>query len=89
MNHFPSYQIISENTSPEEDEIREATKKAVREAVRELPEREAVCIELYFFYDNNYEEISQITGEKLNTVKSHIFRAKKILREKLREFYER
>lgn len=81
--------IVSETTTPEEDEIREATRHAVREAVRELPERYAVCIELYFFYDNSYEEISRITGEQLNTIKSHIFRAKKILREKLREFYER
>lgn len=73
--------------TPEEAQIREATKAAVREAVKELPEKYAVCIELYFFYDNSYEEICAITGLNMNTVKSHIFRAKKILREKLRGFY--
>ena len=61
---------------------------AVREAVKDLPEKFAVCVELYFFYDNSHAEISKITGLPVNTIKSHIFRAKKILREKLRSYYE-
>lgn len=79
--------IKSRTLTPEENQINEATKEAVREAVKELPEKYGICIELYFFYDNSYEEICSITGLNMNTVKSHIFRAKKILREKLKEFY--
>jgi len=74
--------------TPEEKQIRLATQEAVREAVKELPENNSICLELYFFYDMSYEEISVITEFPLNTIKSHIFRAKKILREKLRGFYE-
>lgn len=74
--------------SPEESQIRRMTAEAVREAVAELPENNAVCIELYFFYDMSYEEIMVVTGFPLNTIKSHIFRAKKILKEKLRGLYE-
>lgn len=80
--------IESSLSTPEKNQIKEITIKAVQEAIKELPEKYAICIELYFFYDNSYEEIAKITNLNLNTIKSHIFRAKKILREKLREFYE-
>lgn len=74
--------------SPEKNHIRKMTVLAVREAVKDLPEKFAVCVELYFFFDNSHAEISEITGLPINTIKSHIFRAKKILREKLRGYYE-
>ena len=73
---------------PEKNHIRKSMVLAVRDAVKDLPEKFAVCIELYFFYDNSHAEISEITGLPINTIKSHIFRAKKILREKLRSYYE-
>jgi len=71
--------------SPEEKEIRRITEEAVRSALQELPERYAVCLDMYFFYDISYREISDITGFPVNTIKSHIFRAKKILRKKLEQ----
>ena len=74
--------------SPEKAEIKKITMLAVREAVKDLPEKFKICVELYFFYDNTHAQISKITGEGINTIKSHIFRAKKILREKLRGYYE-
>ena len=58
-------------------------KEYIRQAVKELPVQGAVCIDLYFFYDFPYNEISVITGWPVNTVKSHIFRAKKMLKQKL------
>ncbi|MBQ8013203.1 MAG: sigma-70 family RNA polymerase sigma factor [Treponema sp.] len=80
--------IEDSDFSPEKNHIRKMTVLAVREAVKDLPEKFAICVELYFFYDNSHAEISKITGEPINTIKSHIFRAKKILREKLRGYYE-
>lgn len=77
------------NTSPEEIQIRKLTKDAIREAISELPEKYKVCVEMYFCYDISYQEISEITDFPLNTIKSHIFRAKKILKDKLEGFYER
>ena len=38
---------------------------------------------MFFYLDMNQEDISEMTGIPLNTVKSNIFRAKKILSEKL------
>ncbi|HIW35629.1 MAG TPA: sigma-70 family RNA polymerase sigma factor [Candidatus Treponema faecavium] len=72
---------------PEEQQMRKLTILAVREAIAELPKRYAVCLDMYFFYDLSYSDISEITQLPINTVKSHIFRAKKILRDKLAELH--
>lgn len=77
--------ILDRDDNPEAKEIRRATIMSVREAIRELPEKYSVCLELYFFYDMGYEEISKVTDIPLNTIKSNIFRAKSILRGKLGE----
>ena len=71
--------------TPEEAQIRQVTCESIREAIKELPEQYAVCLDMYFFYDIPHAEISTITGLPVNTIKSHIFRAKKILRDKLIE----
>jgi RNA polymerase sigma-70 factor, ECF subfamily len=67
----------------DEAHLREETSRAVREAMSGLPPRQALCIELYFYYDLKYSEIGEITGFPVNTIKSHVFRAKRILRERL------
>jgi RNA polymerase sigma-70 factor (ECF subfamily) len=63
--------------------IREESARAVRDAIAGLPERQGVCVELFFFYNLKYSEISEITGFPVNTIKSHVFRAKRLLRERL------
>lgn len=77
----------SEGFSPEDAQIRKLTQDAIREAISELPEKYATCVEMYFYYDIPYQEISEITEFPVNTIKSHIFRAKKILKEKLEDYY--
>jgi RNA polymerase sigma-70 factor (ECF subfamily) len=69
--------------TPERVVLRKAAREAVQEAIKELPERFRVCVDLFFFYDRSYQEIEAITGFPVNTIKSHVFRAKKLLREKL------
>ncbi|MBQ7752106.1 MAG: sigma-70 family RNA polymerase sigma factor [Treponema sp.] len=69
--------------NPENEQIKALTKEAINEAVQDLPENYAVCIKMFFYLDMNQEDISEMTGIPLNTVKSNIFRAKKILSEKL------
>ena len=79
---FPDYD------GPERQTLRKAAAGAVVEAVAGLPERFRVCVDLFFFYDRSYQEIEAITSIPVNTVKSHVFRAKKILRERLRDYAE-
>jgi RNA polymerase sigma-70 factor (ECF subfamily) len=92
VNRRKEYQSLAEEEmnelagngdTPERVLLRKAARDAVREAVKELPERFRICVDLYFFYDRSYQEIEAITGFPVNTIKSHVFRAKKILREKL------
>ena len=78
--------LVPDTDTPERALIRKAARDAVRKAVDGLPDRFRLCVDLFFFYDRSYEEIEAITGYPVNTIKSHVFRAKHILRDKLREF---
>ncbi|MBR5097513.1 MAG: sigma-70 family RNA polymerase sigma factor [Treponema sp.] len=90
VNRRAEYVSIADETllpdnglTPEEKELRTLTMEAVRESLKELPDKYKIVLDLYFFYDNSYSEISEITSLAENTVKSHIFRAKKLLRDKI------
>jgi RNA polymerase sigma-70 factor (ECF subfamily) len=80
--------LASDDDTPERILIREAAREAVLSALGDLPERYRVCVDLFFFYERSYQEIEAITGFPVNTIKSHVFRAKKLLREKLEAQYE-
>ena len=88
------YRSLSENDTipdgdtPERKVLQKVLREAVLEAVRDLPERFRVCVDLFFFYDCSLKEIETITGYTVNTVKSHIFRAKKLLQKKLGDFIQ-
>jgi RNA polymerase sigma-70 factor (ECF subfamily) len=73
----------ADGETPERLLLRAAAAEAVREAMKDLPERYRICVDLFFFYDRSYQEIEVITGYPVNTIKSHVFRAKKLLRKKL------
>ncbi len=68
---------------PIEQTMRSAARRAVNEAVAELPSVPGRCIELFFYDGLTYEEIAQTTGMPVNTIKSHVLRAKKRLRRAL------
>ncbi|MBT3337890.1 MAG: sigma-70 family RNA polymerase sigma factor [Anaerolineae bacterium] len=58
----------------------------VRAAILSLPPRYRAVIELRHFQDLNYEEIAEALSKPISTVKSDLFRARKMLAEKLKEF---
>ena len=79
------FDVIDTANNPEQECLLRSSRDAIREAVAELPERYRVCVDLFFFYDMPYADISEVTGQPVNTIKSHVFRAKKMLRERLDE----
>lgn len=79
------FDVMDTDYTPEEQCLQGVSREAIRDAVAELPERYRVCIDLFFFYDMPYADISVVTALPVNTIKSHVFRAKKILRERLDE----
>lgn len=76
--------LPSKYDTPENQQIKEITKKTINDAVRDLPQNYGVCIKMFFYLDMSQEDISEATGIPVNTVKSNIFRAKKLLSERLR-----
>ena len=85
-NSLAEEEISGDNETPERKLLKSLARDAVLEAIRGLPERFRICVDLFFFYDRSYQEIETITGYPVNTIKSHVFRAKKILREKLASY---
>jgi RNA polymerase sigma-70 factor (ECF subfamily) len=82
------FDLADPGENPEEQHLRSASVLAIRSAIETLPERYRVCIDMYFFYDMPYGDISEVTGLPVNTIKSHVFRAKKLLRGFLDEGIE-
>ncbi|MCL2271663.1 MAG: sigma-70 family RNA polymerase sigma factor [Treponema sp.] len=76
--------LICNGETPERLMLRKTARDAVNAAVKELPQRYGICVDLFFFFDRSYQEIETITGIPVNTVKSHVFRAKTLLRDKLK-----
>jgi RNA polymerase sigma-70 factor (ECF subfamily) len=73
------------NLSPEDQHLYSETLRCMRDAMARLPEKYAVCLDLYFYGGMKYHEISAVTGFPVNTIKSHVFRAKRELREALED----
>jgi RNA polymerase sigma-70 factor (ECF subfamily) len=55
----------------------------LRDALATLPAKQALCVDLFYFCGLKYVDIGEATGLPVNTVKSHVFRAKRALREAL------
>lgn len=58
---------------------------SVTEAVLALPARYRIPIHLYYYEELSVAEIAGIIGKSEGTVKSRLFRARKLLRDKLKE----
>lgn len=54
--------------------------------IDELPPQYKVILNLYHMEDMSYQEISQITGMPDGTVKSYLFRARNLLKDKVKKY---
>jgi RNA polymerase sigma-70 factor (ECF subfamily) len=70
------------------DTIRAAERReeatVVRAAIAALPDSQRLALTLHYFDDMRYEEIAEVMGLPLNTVKSHIRRGKERLERALK-----
>lgn len=71
----------SEN--PEELLDRKDVAAYLNRLIDQMPEHYRTVIVLYHLNEFSYEEITQITGMPLGTIKSYLFRARKLLKDKL------
>ncbi len=72
-------------TGPDELLIRREQEEVFMEALKQLPPPQRSVLLLHFIEDFSIEEIAEISGAAVGTVKSRIYYAKKALRKLLEE----
>lgn len=70
-------------SGPEDEAIRSDQRSRLLAAIADLPERYREAITLFYLRDRSYEEVAEILGLPLGTVKTHLHRAKVRLRRLL------
>ena len=74
---------VDESARPEKQvEVQERSAQ-IRAALSSLPPRYRLVVELRHYQELSYDEIAKELGIPLSDVKSHLFRARKLLAEKL------
>ena len=68
--------------------FREPQDRSLVEAVLALPESCRIVIHLYYYEGYSVQEIASMLALPENTVKSHLFRARDMLRQQLKEAYQ-
>jgi RNA polymerase sigma-70 factor, ECF subfamily len=68
--------------------IQKEDDRFLHSCIIQLPDKYKIPIVLHYFHDMSYEDITNITGAKLSTIKVRIHRAKKILSEQLKGIQE-
>lgn len=71
--------------NPEQTLLAQEQAGTVRAAIVDLPPRYRMAIELRHFQGLNYEEMARVMERPLSSVKSDLFRARKMLAKKLKE----
>lgn len=82
-------EIILENTftdySPEEAIIKQEQSDFIQKQISLLPNKYKIVITLYHSNEMSYQEIATITKTSEASVKTNIFRGRKLLKERLKE----
>jgi len=78
--------VVSDDPIDDVAAVAERAEEAqiVRAAVAKLPDAQRLALTLHYFEDQRYEDIAEVMGVPLNTVKSHIRRGKERLAVLLR-----
>ena len=69
---------------PEQVVLKDERAREIHQAIQKLPAHQIAVIELHHYQHLSYKEIAEQLELPINTVKSHIFRARKSLAKYLR-----
>lgn len=92
LNHLSTRKITAElneerdaDASQKPEAVQEARERSdqIRDALASLPPHYRIVIELRHYQEMSYDEIAMELNIPLSDVKSHLFRARKLLAEKL------
>lgn len=79
------FDIPDEGSSADTEIIRTERNKLLKDALDSLPENYRKVIELRHFEEMDYKQIADTLGIPIGTVKAHLFRARKLLLELLKD----
>ncbi len=72
---------VSTRESPLDQALRSERREVLRRAIEELPDQMRRCTELRVYQDLSYREIAAVMRRSIETVKVHLFQARKKLKE--------
>lgn len=87
-NDSQEFHPPDEKSLPDEDLIETERNRTIEKAISTLPDKYRAPIVLREIQELSYEEIAQILGLGLGTTKSRISRARALLREKLKHYFD-
>ncbi|RFU70171.1 sigma-70 family RNA polymerase sigma factor [Peribacillus saganii] len=79
----------SEVLNSEQFTLKGEEEKCLHECIQQLDDKYKIPIILFYFHDKKYEEIAEILGLNLSTVKVRILRAKEALKKRLQQYGEK
>lgn len=74
--------------SPEDILVRKDRSAYLNQLITQLPDQYRIVLTLYHLNEFSYQEIENITGMPEGTVKNYLFRARKLLKEKLSVYFK-
>ena len=81
--------LADRSMNPEDVVVREDFAERIRALVGMLPPMYRAVITLYYLEERSYREVAEILKIPLGTVKTHLHRAKELLRRSILEHYRR
>ena len=82
------FEIKSDGMTPEEIAVNEQKVKLIRKFVKKLKPRYEILVEMRYFKEMSYEEISVELNLPLGTVKAQLFRAREFLFNIMKHSFE-
>jgi RNA polymerase sigma-70 factor (ECF subfamily) len=77
--------LASCDDGPDEAVLREERRAIVRAAVADLPPNYRAVVTLFYLEERSYRDVAEILGIPMGTLKTHLHRARALLREALAE----
>lgn len=72
---------VAADETPLEQVLRTERRRVLRSAIEELPEQMRRCTELRIYHDLSYREIAVVMRRSIETIKVHLFQARKKLKD--------
>ncbi|KQC00386.1 RNA polymerase sigma factor [Pedobacter sp. Hv1] len=78
--------IRTDQDDPEELLVKKSTTAYINKLIAQLPENYRVVLTLYHLEEFSIEEINETTGMPEGTIKNYLFRARKLLKDKVKHY---